>query len=379
MIAVVDPFTGLAGDMFLAALLDAGAPLAAVHKALGSTGLTGWSLSAQTVDEHGLRATRVRVSVSDTAVERHASELIALAARARPEPVAAAAVRVLRAVADTEARLHGVDPDDVHLHELGGHDTIVDVVGVCAALYALDVTMLYCGALPLGHGTVATRHGVLPVPAPATAQLLRGAVVVGCDLPGETVTPTAAGLLAGLGTRWDAPPPFTLRAIGYGAGTRALPDRPNVAAVRLGTAAEAADEQVLDELATTLDDVTGETLGYVIEQALAAGARDVWVTPAVMKKSRPAHVLHVLCEPADTALLRGLLFRETGTLGVRSYSVRRHATRRDERTVEVGGRPIRVKLGPYGVKAEHDDVVAAARALNRPRRDIAREAESIVE
>jgi pyridinium-3,5-bisthiocarboxylic acid mononucleotide nickel chelatase len=379
VIAVVDPFTGLAGDMFLGALLDAGAPLATVQKAVGSTGLTGWSLSAEAVDEHGLRATRVSVSVSDTATERHASELIALASRARPEPVAAAAVRVVRAVAETEARLHGVDPDEVHLHELGGHDTIVDVVGVCAALYALDVTTLYCGALPLGRGTVTTRHGVLPMPAPATAQLLRDAVVVGSDLPGETVTPTAAGLLAALGTRWDAPPPYTLRAIGYGAGTRSLPDRPNVAAVRLGSAAETADEQVLDELATTLDDVTGETIGYVIEQALAAGARDVWVTPAVMKKSRPAHVLHVLCEPADTARLRGLLFRETGTLGVRSYAVRRHAATRDERTVEVEGRPVRVKLGPYGVKAEHDDVAAAARALNRPRRDIAREAESIVE
>jgi uncharacterized protein (TIGR00299 family) protein len=297
--------------------------------------------------------------------------------------VAAAAVRVLRAVAETEASLHGVDPDEVHLHELGGHDTIVDVVGVCAALHALDVTTLYCGPLPLGRGTVTTDHGVLPVPAPATAQLLCGAVVFGSDLPGETVTPTAAGLLAELGTRWDPPPPFTLRAIGYGAGTRSLADRPNVAVVRLGSAAEAADEaadeQALDELATTLDDVTGETLGYVIEQALAAGARDVWVTPAVMKKSRPAHVVHVLCEPADTARLRGLLFRETGTLGVRSYAVRRHAAGRDERTVEVDGRPIRIKLGPYGVKAEHDDVTAAARALNRPRRDIAREAESIVE
>lgn len=372
-LALIDPFAGLAGDMFLAALLDAGASLEAVRSSVSATGLSGWTLDAEQVVDHGLRAARVHVRVGDTATERQARELIELARRARPQPVADAAVAVLEALAATEGGLHGADPAEVHLHELGGHDTIVDVVGVCAALHELGVTRLHCRPVPLGRGTVRTRHGVLPVPAPATAALLAGAVVVETDLPGETVTPTAAALLATLGVRWDAPPPFTAGPVGYGAGSRRLADRPNVAVVRLGAAAGAEVEQLV-HLATNLDDVTGETVGFAMEQLSAAGALDVWVTPAIMKKSRPAHVLNVLARGADAAALREVLWRETGSLGVRSARVDRHALPRDEAVVDVAGHAVRVKRGPYGRKAEHDDVAAAARALGRPLRDVAREA-----
>ena len=380
MIAVLDPFTGLAGDMFLAALLDAGAALDAVRDAVTSTGLTGWSLSAGPVSEHGLHATRVQVTVTDSATERRAAELIALAGAARPRAVADAAVATLGALAAVEGRLHGVAAQDVHLHELGGHDTLIDIVGVCAALHDLDVTRLHVGALPLGRGTVRTRHGVLPVPAPATAALLAGATVTGSDLPGETVTPTAAALLATLDVRWDPPPPFVLARTGYGAGTRQLPDRPNVAVVRLGAAAGDPGDpaggtvRTLTELATTVDDVTGETLGYVLQRLLDAGALDAWITPAVMKKSRPGQVLHVLAAADRVAALRAVLFRETGTLGVRATAVERHAVRRTEQVVRVDGRAIRVKRGPHGTKPEHDDVAAAAAELDRPLREIARRA-----
>lgn len=379
MICVIDPFSGLAGDMLLGALLDAGAPLNAVLAAIASTGLTGWQLAAASTVEHGLSATRVRVEVTDTVIERAAAELIGLAGRAEPAPVSAIAVRTLRALAGVEGRLHGIDPGQVHLHELGGHDTLVDIIGVAAAMHLLGIERVFCGPLPMGTGRVTTRHGRLPVPAPATSALLAGARIIGSELLGETVTPTAAALLVGLDAQYGAPPAMTLTATGYGAGTRVLADRPNVAVVRLGepvppTGApppRPGEYESLVLLETTLDDVTGEVLGYVLGAALGAGALDAWITTATTKKSRPAHVLHVLAEPAETASLTELIFAETGTLGVRRMAVDRTALPRHTTVVDVDGYPVRIKNGPWSAKPEHDDLVAAAARLGRPLREVA--------
>jgi pyridinium-3,5-bisthiocarboxylic acid mononucleotide nickel chelatase len=371
MIAWINPATGLAGDMFLAALLDAGAPLPVVREAIASTGLTGWELSATRVVDHGLTATRVQVSVTDTATSRAAAELISLAGQAKPTPVAEVAVAALRAIATTEARLHGSDPDAVHLHELGGHDTIVDIVGVVAALHALDVTSVHCAPLPLGTGTVSTRHGVLPCPAPATVALLTGAAVTGTTLTGETVTPTAAALLRALGTSYEPVPSMQLGVTGYGAGTRTLTDRPNAVAINLGSSSSARSLVMLE---TTVDDVTGETLGHVLDRVLAEGALDAWVVPVTMKKSRPGHVVHVLAAPDSVAALRELVLAETGSLGIRAYPVSRTALPRQISSVLVDGCEVRVKSGPHGSKPEFDDVAAAARRLGLPLREVARRA-----
>ena len=404
MICWINPFTGLAGDMLLGALLDAGAPLDAVRAAITATGLTGWELTCERTVSHGLSATRVLVDVRDQATERRAADLIALAALSAPQPVADLAVRALTAIAATEAALHDADPHAVHLHELGGHDALIDIVGTAAALHALGVTAVHSRPLPLGTGHVRTRHGILPCPAPATLGLLEGAVVTGTDLPGETVTPTAAALLLAVGARYTSPPAITLTRTGYGAGSRQLPDRPNVASVTLGTvtpgtaaspaaaqgtgavtgvaAAEPCAEpgaelgaepgaETLEILATNLDDVTGETLGYVISQALAAGALDAWVTPAVMKKGRPAHVLHVLVRPQDTPALQQLVFAETGSLGIRRSTVSRTPLRRRSTIIDLDGVAIRVKHGPHGAKPEHDDLVTAAGELGLPLRAVA--------
>lgn len=382
MICWISPFTGLAGDMLLGALLDAGAPLQAVREAISATGLTGWELACEDVTSHGLSATRVQVRVTDPATQRRATDLIAMAARTTPEPVADLAVRALTAITQTEARLHSVSPAEVHLHELGGHDTVVDIVGTAAAFHALGVTEVHCAPLPLGTGQVKTAHGTLPCPAPATLALLEGAAITGSDLPGETVTPTAAALLRAAGTRYGPPPPMTVARTGYGAGTRALTDRPNVASVTLGFPAGSRrtstsgprDTQIVEILETNLDDVTGETLGYVIAAALAAGALDAWVTPAVMKKGRPGHVLHVLTRPDSTSALRQLVFAETGTLGIRCAASTRTALPRRSTTVDVDGVPVRVKHGPNGAKPEHDDLVAAASRLALPLRVMAQRA-----
>jgi uncharacterized protein (TIGR00299 family) protein len=369
VILYLNPFSGLAGDMLLAALLDAGASLDAVRRAVARTGLTGWRLAAERVRTGPLTAVRVRIDVDDTATERPASVLIEMAARAGL-PVAEAA---LTAIAEAEGALHGAPAADVHLHELGGHDTLIDIVGCAAALRDLGVTRVHCAPLPLGSGTVRTRHGELPVPAPATLALLAGAKVRGGAGPaGEAVTPTGAALLRAAGTVYGPVPEMTLHATGYGAGTRVLPDRPNVAVAMLGRPVTEPGRQIV--LSTNLDDVTGEVLGHVIDRALAAGAADAWVTPAVMKKGRPAHVLHVLVPPELADRLQHLVLTETGSLGLRRAEVEKVALPRHFETVELHGHEVRMKHGPWGVKPEHDDLVRLAEATGRPLRELAREA-----
>ncbi|MFF5497553.1 nickel pincer cofactor biosynthesis protein LarC [Streptomyces aquilus] len=374
MICWINPFTGLAGDMLLAALIDAGAPLDRIRSAVAATGLTGWELTAERVTDHGLAATRVHVEVTDPHTERRAAEVLELATRAAPQPVAALAVAAVTAIAEVEARLHDADPADVHLHELGGHDTLVDIVGTAAALHFLGVTDVVSAPLPLGRGRIDAAHGLLPCPAPATLALLAGAAVTGSDLPGETVTPTGAALLHATGARYGPPPPMTLGATGYGAGTRRLPDRPNIVSVSLGSPlARTPDEDVV-VLETNLDDVTGELLGHVITRALEAGALDAWTTPAVMKKGRPAQILHLLVHPHRERRLRDLVLAETGALGIRRVGATRTTLPRAFETVEIDGHPVRVKHGPYAAKPEHDDVAAAAAALGRPLRAVAADA-----
>ena len=366
---VISPFTGLAGDMLLAALVDAGAPLDAVRAAVADTGLTGWELTVAPVLTHGLTGRRAVVSVSDDATSRGAGELIAMAGRVRGRAVAETAVAALRAIAEVEGRLHGEDPDRVHLHELGGHDTLVDIVGVAAALHALDVRAVHCEALPIGGGSVRTAHGVLPCPAPATSALLEGARVVGTTLPGETVTPTAAALLRAIGANYGPVPEMRVVATGYGVGTRTLPDRPNVAVVRLGdrVTAEVRDLVVLE---TNLDDVTGEVLGYLVAHLLDSGALDSWITPAVMKKGRPGHVLHALVTPETADDIERRMLVETGSLGVRRATVRRTALPRTTDTVHVHGLPVRRKHGPHHGKPEYDDAVTVARRTGLPLRTV---------
>jgi uncharacterized protein (TIGR00299 family) protein len=380
MILWLNPLGGISGDMLLGALLGLGAPMEAVRAAVASTGVTGWRLDRGSVRRAGLAATRAEVHAEDAAPERPAAELRELVVRARPSPVAALAVAAVAALAETEAALHGARPDGVRLHELGGMDTVVDTVGVAAALHALDVTELHCGPLPLGSGTVAARHGVLPLPAPATAALLARmrATVTSTPVATETVTPTGAALLLAAGARFGPVPAMAVHAVGYGAGARDPAERPNVLQALLGSDPVAGAERAcLVQIETNVDDVTGELLGHLIGALLAEGAVDAWVTPVVMKKGRPAHTVHVLADPARAAACEATLLRETGSLGARRHAVQRTALPRAVRTVHVQGRPVRVKQGPWGVKPEHDDVVAAAEALGLPAWEVARRVRSL--
>jgi pyridinium-3,5-bisthiocarboxylic acid mononucleotide nickel chelatase len=371
-----DPVSGVSGDMLLGALLELGAPLDGVREAVASTGLTGWAVNPEPVTRAGLAATHAVVTVADT-TRRAAPELVALVARARPEPVAALAVRAVRAIVDVEAELHRVPPEEVHLHEIGSDDTVVDTVGVAAALHLLGVSAVYSGPLALGSGTVRTRHGELPLPAPATAALLAraGAPVRPAGVAGETVTPTGIALLLAAGVRFGPVPAMTVRRVGYGAGTREVADRSNVLPALLGEHLDgggAAEQLVL--LETNVDDVSGEVLGHLLGRLLAAGAADAWISPIVMKKSRPAHTVHVLAEPARAPECERIVLSETGSLGLRRRPVERRALPRRTTTVDVDGHLVRLKHGPWGTKPEHDDLAAAAAALGLPLRVVAERA-----
>jgi len=368
MILWLNPFSGISGDMLLGALIELGAPVDGIRDAVAATGLTGWTLEPERVTRGGLGATRAVVTVTDTATERGAAELLELVGQA---PSAALAVRAVWAIADAEAHLHGTEAAQVQLHEIGGLDTVVDTVGVAAALQLLDVREVHCAPLGLGAGTVTTRHGPLPAPAPATVALLAaaGAPVTGAGLPGETVTPTGAALLLAAGARFGPVPAMTLRGVGYGAGARRLEDRPNVLQALLGEREGTATPMVLIE--TNVDDVTAEVLGHLVGHLVEAGAADAWVSPIVMKKSRPAHTVHVLAAPERAAECERIVLAETASLGLRRSTVDRLTLPRTVTTVDVGGHPVRIKHGPAGAKPEHDDLVAAATALGLPLRVVA--------
>jgi uncharacterized protein (TIGR00299 family) protein len=377
MILWLNPISGLSGDMLLAALLDLGAPLDAVNAAVASTGLSGWDLEVTQTFRQGLRACSVRVVAHDDATVRGAAELIGLVGRAEPEPVAAMALVAVRALAEVEAGIHGVDVAEVQLHEIGGVDTVVDVVGVAAALHALGVTEVWSAPLRLGAGETASAHGLLPVPAPATVALLRGVPVVGIDSQVETVTPTGAALLLAIGARYGPMPAMTVQAAGYGAGGRDTANRPNVLPALLGVGSSdssgshtGTQTEGMTLVETTVDDVTGEVLGQLVERLLDSGAADAWLATVLGKKGRPAHVVSALCHDRELADVEETLLRETGTLGLRRTSVQRRALPRTTGQITIDGEPVRVKTGPYRAKAEHDDLLAIARKRGVPLREV---------
>ncbi len=376
-----NPSLGVAGDMLLAALLDVGADESFVRDQLASLPLDGWSLTVGPGSRRGLVATRVVVDAPAHDHHRPWSRIDAMLADSPLDPrVAAGARRTFRALGAAEARVHGVDIDQVHFHEVGAVDAIVDVVGSWAALVSLGTDEMVSAAVGLGSGTAAMAHGRVPVPAPAVLEMLVGLPSVPVESAMETATPTGVALLATMADRWGPPPAGTVVATGRGAGTRDPDSHPNVVTVVvLDASATASDASASDAAATVtatvletnLDDVSPEVLAHVVERALSAGADDAWIVPIVMKKGRPGHLVSVLCRPGLADELRELLAAETGTLGVRERQLTKHELPRHFEEVVVEGHAIRIKVGPHGAKAEHDDVAAAASALGRPLRDVA--------
>ena len=380
LLAYLDTPSGISGDIFLGCLVDAGWPLASLQSTVESLNLPegSWRVSAQPVLQGGVRATRVRVEVNDETTERHLADVTRIIeAAGLPEEVTRRACAVFARLAAAEAHIHGATTDAVHFHEVGALDAIIDIVGVCAGLHELAVSALCASPLPLGPGWTGSMHGRIPLPAPATLELLAAveAPTVPAPGPGELVTPTGAALLAELAQFRQ--PEFQLRKVGYGAGQKVF-DWPNVARLWLGDeiveAPHQPDREPTESLVvieTNIDDMNPELYEPVQRHLFEAGALDVWTTAIGMKKARPGTLLRVLAAPADESRLAALLLRETTTLGVRVYPVRRHVAERDVKTVATPFGPVRVKVKlvegkAVGAKPEFDDCQVLAEATGAP-------------
>ena len=373
----VDAIAGVAGDMLLAALLDAGAPLAAVRDGLSGL-VDGLDVAVERTSRHGLAAARVSILAPEDHSRRDWAAVRALLDGAGLPPRADTRAReTFRRLAHAEARIHGVSPERVHFHEVGALDALADVCGVALALEALDVDRVACSPLPAGRGLTRAAHGILPLPAPATLELLRGAPLRGVDVDVELVTPTGAALVAALAEgRFGPLPPLTLEAVGYGAGARDLPDRPNVVRVLLGAEqAGTAARRPAVLVECTLDDLPGELVADAVAASLSAGALDAWITPVQMKKGRPGVVLTAVARPEHQDAVAEAMLRETTTLGVRATTVLRWELDREPYSVEIDGQPVTVKVGRMAGRMvnfapEHDDVARAAAALGRPAKTV---------
>jgi hypothetical protein len=288
-------------------------------------------------------------------------------------------------LADVEGAMHRMPAEEVEFHEVGSVDAIVDIVGACAALEALDIDRIVCSSITVGEGTVLAAHGQLPNPAPAVTELLarRNAPSRGIDDRKELATPTGVALMCALADEFGPMPPINVTSVGYGAGTADIAGRPNVVQVVIGDAIAPTDlpepGQPVQLLETNVDDATGEVIAHTIAALIAAGAHDAWATPIVMKKGRPAHTVHALCDPSAATLIGSLLLRETGSLGLRGTELRRWPQHRSERRVVIDGHVVRAKVALGRVKVEYDDAAAAATALGRPLRDVLAEAASLAE
>jgi uncharacterized protein (TIGR00299 family) protein len=374
-------FSGIAGDMALGSLVDAGADPDEVRALVRRLPVSGWELEFEPVLRCGIAATKARVHAPESGVVRTAAHIVGLVEEARlPRRVTRRALAAFRALADVEGQLHRRPPEQVHFHEVGGLDAIVDVVGTAAALEILEVDDVRSSSVANGTGMVRAAHGLLPNPAPAVVGLLQGAPTHGVDVPLELTTPTGAALLAATVTGWGPLPAMRIEASGFGAGEREIDGRPNAVQVVVGRAtgpgAGDADQVGVTPghpvvlLEANVDDATGEVLAHAVAALLDAGAHDAWVTPVVMKKGRPAHVVSALADPAVAAQVAQVVSAETGSLGVRGTTLDRWPRARAVDTVEVAGLPVRVKLSPGRIKVEHDDAARAADIGGLPLREV---------
>ena len=378
--------------MILGACLHAGLSLEELRSGLAGLDVSGYAIKAEAIRKQGFAATQFDVQVDPTTDKphRHLRHIREILDRGNlSETVRGRASAIFMRLAQAEADAHGTTIEKVHFHEVGAIDAIVDIVGACIALERLGIEKVYCSPIPTGSGTVQCEHGVMPVPAPGTAALLKGVPLAASDEPGELTTPTGAAILTTLAAGYGPVPPMTIERIGVGAGRRDGQTRPNILRVLIGEASPAAlglpatsSSEETDEiivLETNLDDVSGEVIGYVYDRLFEAGALDVFTSPIYMKKNRPGTLLTVLAAPELREKLEGILFAETPTLGIRSYRAGRSKLSREVETVDTAVRTSRIKVGRRGgqvvsASPEYEDCRRAARDSGRPLIDVMDEA-----
>lgn len=353
-IAYLDCFSGISGDMFLGALLSCGLSLKDLEEGLKSLPLKGWQLKLKRVRQHGIEAIDVEIAVEGSQPERHLKDILAIIqASSLPAPVQEKARAVFERLAAAEARVHGISPEAVHFHEVGAVDAIIDIVGTCWGLHLLGIDSVYSSPLPLGSGWVHCRHGELPVPAPATVYLLEGIPVYGSQLQVELVTPTGAALASTLASSFGPLPPMKILTCGYGAGKTAL-SRPNLLRIFIGEAWPDfsqdkffSPEHRILVVETNIDDMNPEFFPSLVQEVLAAGALDAFLTPVQMKKGRPGIIFTALCSPANLEGVALALFRHSTTLGLRVREEVRLVARREICPVSTEYGEILVKWGAF--------------------------------
>ncbi len=363
----IDPFGGVAGDMLLGALLDAGAPQAAVEAIVRRVAVPGWRLAAARQRHGGFAGMRVTVEVEEEShPARHLADVEALLAGADlPGRVGERALTTFRRLFDAEAAVHGLPVEKVHLHEVAAVDAVVDIVGTCAAIELLDVARISADAVPVGRGSVQTAHGLLPVPPPAVSQLLHGVPLAGHAAEGEMTTPTGAALITTLAEAWSPLPPGRVVASGVGMGARTFPGMPNILRAFVLDVDEPPSTRRLSLVEATVDDATGEHVAWVIARLMEAGALDAWTLVGTGRKGRPVTELRCLCEHDAVDAMLTVVFAAGFTLGARVLECRRPELERAVVSVETGYGPIPVKVGVHrglvvSAKPEHDACRAAA-------------------
>jgi uncharacterized protein (TIGR00299 family) protein len=368
-ICYVDAFSGLAGDMLLGALADAGADRDAISEKLNSLGLDA-TVSWEKVLRGGITATKFRVTAPETQKHRHLSHILRIV-EGIPN-----AEKVFRVLAEAEAAVHGVSIEKVHFHEVGAVDSICDIAGICVALDLLGVDRICCSPINVGSGTVKTEHGILPVPAPATARLLQNKPIYSRGPALELTTPTGAAIVAALADSFGTMPALTIQAIGYGAGDHDFKEHANVVRVILGQLSGAAESTTVSIIEANIDDASPQVIAWAAERLLDAGALDALVIPALMKKGRPGVIMQVIAAPEKREEMIAILFRETTTLGLRFYEAQRRVQPRELIPVETAHGTVRIKASPQGFAPEYEDARRIADDTGVPLKQILADAAS---
>jgi pyridinium-3,5-bisthiocarboxylic acid mononucleotide nickel chelatase len=371
-IAYGDLIGGVSGDMFVAALLDLGLSLNQLNSELKKIPTLQFKLQKSKKTVNGIRATRFHVICPQKEADRSWKQIRSLITRSKLHPeVKDIGIRIFSRLAEAEGKIHGVAAEDVHFHEIGATDSIVDIMAAAVGCRELKSERFHFSQVPLGRGLTSSRHGTLPVPTPATLELLRGIPVQGIDVGGETVTPTGAAIIKTLGKSFGEQPPMIVERIGYGTGQKEFPGRPNLFRLVVGSTEPSWKHEEMIVMETNIDDMNPEFYDYVLDCLFAAGARDVFLSPIQMKKNRPATLLRVTAEPSKQEQLAKILFRETSTIGIRYYPVGRVILKRTSETVKTRFGTVRIKVieQPDGTKRatpEYDDLKRIASAKKIP-------------
>ncbi len=377
-IAYFEAFAGASGNMILGAILDAGLELERLREGLEALPVRGYSISASRVKKQGIAGTFVEVKVEGPQEERGLREIEEIIlGSSLPERVKTLSLKVFRRLAEAEARVHDIPVEKVHFHEVGAVDAIVDVVGSILGLELLGVEEIYVSPLRMGFGVVKSAHGLLPVPAPATMELVKGAPVYGWDVEAELLTPTGAAILTTLARAFGSPPPFRVERVGYGAGLRDLPF-PNLLRLCIGTRGEEItgyEEDCVTVLEANIDDMNPQWFENLVEKLMEAGALDVYLTPIQMKKGRPGVKLGVLLKEEALGPVLDAIFRESTTIGVRAYTAKRWKLAREELPVRTPFGEVRVKVARKGgvilnLAPEYEDCRKVAREKGMPVKEV---------